>query len=314
MHAGLPREVSAGMSLVSVPSANVVCGRYRFIGDLRQLAGEAGTDQHSLWARGPSPLKTASWLEVLAGHPDQEYAAYIRSGIQWGFRVGFVRGSIRLKSCSSNHPSAVAGGEVVKTYLNVECDAGRLVGPLAPTDLQGVHISPIGLVPKSEPNQWRMIVDLSHPRGRSVNDGISSEVASVSYASVDDAVQLVLKLGKGTLLAKLDLKQAYRQVPIHPQDQHLFGICWEGRVYVDRVLPFGLRSAPKIFTAVSDMIAWAFHKWGIEEHIRYFDDFLILGRPGSNAAQNSLEGALQALDYLGVPVSWNKTEGPDIRA
>ena len=51
----------------------------------------------------------------------------------------------------------------------------------------------------------------------SINDGISSELASVSNASVDDAVQLVLQLGKGSELVKLDLKQAYRQVSIHRQ-------------------------------------------------------------------------------------------------
>ena len=53
-------------------------------------------------------------------------------------------------------------------------------------------MSPVGLVPKSEPNQWRLIVDLSYPHGHSINDGIPNELASVSYASVDDAVQLIL--------------------------------------------------------------------------------------------------------------------------
>ena len=67
-----------------------------------------------------------------------------------------------------------------------------------------MHISPIGLVPKSSPGQWRMIVDLSFPRASSVNDGIHSAVASVSYASLDEAVQHILHLGKGTQLVKVD--------------------------------------------------------------------------------------------------------------
>jgi len=66
-----------------------------------------------------------------------------------------------VEACSSNHRSAVASREVVKMYLDAECVAGRLVGPFSLTDLQAVHISPIGLVPKSQPNQWRLIVDLS---------------------------------------------------------------------------------------------------------------------------------------------------------
>ena len=119
-----------------------------------------------------------------------------------------------------------------------------------------------------------MIVDLSFPRASSVNDGIDSAVASVSYASLDEAVQHILRLGKGTQLVKVDLKQAYRQIPVHPEDHYLLGLSWEGSVYVDRALPFGLRSAPKIFTAVADMIAWAFHTAGIQDQIHYFDDFL----------------------------------------
>ena len=69
-----------------------------------------------------------------------------------------------------------------------------MVGPLSPASLRGVHVSPVGLDPKSEQNQWRLIVDLSYPRGRSIN-GIPSDLASISYVSVDDAVQLILQLG-----------------------------------------------------------------------------------------------------------------------
>ena len=113
-------------------------------------------------------------------------------------------------------------------------------------------------------------MDLSFPGGHSVNDGISCELSSLSYASVDDAVQHILRLDQ---LVKLDLKQAYHNIPVHPQDQHLLAISWEGDTYVDRALPFGLRSAPKVFTAVADMIAWALHCTGIQNHIHYLDDF-----------------------------------------
>ena len=66
-----------------------------------------------------------------------------------------------------------------------------------------------------------------------------------------------------TQLVKMDLKDAYRMVPIHPHDQHLLVIVWGGNIFVDRCLPFRLRSAPKIFTAVADALAWVFYSWGI---------------------------------------------------
>ena len=67
----------------------------------------------------------------------------------------------------------------------------------------------------------------------------------MSYASLDHAVQLVQSLGRGTLLAKLDLKEAYRAVPVHTSDQRLLAVSWMGTTYLDKALPFGLRSAPK---------------------------------------------------------------------
>ena len=39
-----------------------------------------------------TPLKLAQWEYMLAHHPDREYVAYILSGIQEGFRVGYQRG------------------------------------------------------------------------------------------------------------------------------------------------------------------------------------------------------------------------------
>ena len=54
----------------------------------------------------------------------------------------------------------------------------------------------------------------------------------------------MLQLGKGSEMAKIDVRQAYRNVPVHPRDRHLLGMEWQGRVLIDGALPFGLRSAP----------------------------------------------------------------------
>ena len=129
------------------------------------------------------------------------------------------------------------------------------VGDMARAAELGIHCSAFGVIPKKhKPNKWRLIVDLSAPEGHSINDGISKELASLSYVSVDDVVACALKEGKGALLAKMDVKQAYRNIPVHPSDRTCLGMSWEGMVYVDTVLPFGLRSAPLIFSAVADAL------------------------------------------------------------
>ena len=192
----------------------------------------------------------------------------------------------------------------------MESEAGRLMGPLLRPLHTSVHTSLIGLVPKSQANRWRMIVDLSFPKDHSVNDGISPDLSSISYASIDQAIQHILRLGRGAELVKLDLKNAYRMVPIHPQDHHLLAIEWEGSIYVDRALPFGLRSAPKIFSAVADMVTWVLHCAGVRHLIHYLDDFLLMGSPNSREGVEALTTAMRILKFLGIPVAIQKTEGP----
>ena len=94
-----------------------------------------------------------------------------------------------------------------------------------------------------QPGRWRLIVDLSSPKGASDNDGIEPEVCSVRYTSVDAACKRVVAKGRGAMLAKFDVEGAFRTVPVHPDDRWLLGMKWEGKVYVDKVLPFGLWSA-----------------------------------------------------------------------
>ena len=143
-----------------------------------------------------------------------------------------------------------------------------------------------------------------------MNDGITPQLCSVSYSSVDDAVQAVGRLGKGALLAKFDLENAYRLVPVHPVDRLLLGMKWEGDVYIDGALPFGLRSAPKLFTAIADALLWIMGSHGVQEGIHYLDDFLVLGPAGSDMCGRALVTSLDICRELGVTVAPQKTEGP----
>ena len=116
--------------------------------------------------------------------------------------------------------------------------------------------------------------------------------------------------GKGARLAKLDLKNAYRIIPIHPEDRWLLGVRWGGQTYIDAALPFGLCSAPKIFTTVADALMWIMQKHGIQYAIHYLDDFLFVGRPESPQCAEALDTALRICRWLGVPVASQKIEGP----
>ena len=159
---------------------------------------------------------------MLSGHPDRD-ADYIVSGIREGFRVGYSQGAKTTKPLSSarkNMQSAQENPHVVEEYLEEELARGVLLGPFQWEEVAGVHLNRFGVIPKSsQPGKWRPIVDLSRPEEKSVNDGINPSHCSLQYVRVDDVVKQLLRLGPGALMAKLDVKSAYRIVPVHPEDR-----------------------------------------------------------------------------------------------
>ena len=220
---------------------------------------------------------------------------------------------LELVSTEPRHTSnmAIPHEDVVQNYLEREVSLGRMhcVGEAAKGQLQ-VQISPLGMIPKKNKlGKWRLIVDLSSPKGHSVNDGINLEYCSLEYTTVDMLAELVLQVGQGALLVKADIKEAYRNIPVHPEDQQLLGIRWNGWVYIDRVLPFGLRSAPKIFSAVADAAQWMMVQWGISDVLHYLDDFALVA-PDVGSAQQAKGEMCRLFSSLGLPLEPNKLEGP----
>ena len=175
----------------------------------------------------------------------------------------------------------------------------------------GVHLSRFGVIPKShQPNKWRLIVDLSYPRGKSVNSSIPKELSSMTYITIDDAISEVLSRGPGTLLAKIDVRSAFRLVPVHPADRHLLAMEWKSGIFIDTCLPFGLRSSPKLFNILADFLAWILEHQGVSCLLHYLDDFLTIGRPCSNECHQNLHIMIQVCQLLNVPLAIEKVEGP----
>ena len=65
-------------------------------------------------------------------------------------------------------------------------------------------------------------------------------------------------------MAKFDLKSAYRNIPVHPDDSWLLGMVWEDKLFVDTALPFGLYSTPVIFNTVTQTLTHMMRKDGVK--------------------------------------------------
>ena len=264
------------------------------------------------WKDIITPIRKDYWSSELTTHPDKDFVGWICRGIERGFRIGFADNDVGLQSARGNMLSAMERPEVVTDYLKGELASHHLhlAGTTASMGLP-VHLSPLGVIPKKgRPNCWRLIMDLSSPHGHSVNDGIAKDMCSLHYTSIDDAASKILTLGKGAMLAKMDIRQAYRNIPVAPEDKHLLGLQWNDQIYIDQVLPFGLCSAPMIFSAVADALLWIMLKKGVSWGIHYIDDFLTAGAPHSHEClQNTL--IMQSVcEEAGLPMEPSKSVGP----
>ena len=163
--------------------------------------------------------------QELTDYPCKNDKKVLLDGFRYGFRIPY-HGS-REQRLSKNHGTALKQPDIVWKKLSEEIKLGRVAGPFQDIPIDNLIVSPIGLVPKSSPGEYRLIFDLSYPQGASINAGILREDSSVSYTKFDEVVHMVRQEGKGSFLFKVDIKSAFRLLPIHIQDFALLGMKFQ---------------------------------------------------------------------------------------
>ena len=157
---------------------------------------------------------------------DTAETAILLEGFSTGFPIHYD-GPQGMRH-SSNHQSALQAATIVEQKLRHEIRLGRVAGPFQEIPFPNFQRSPLGLVPKHDPGKFRLIHDLSFPKGDSINFYTSKEFTTVQYESLDRVVELVMSCGPRCLIAKADIQEAFRLIPIRPQDYPLLGFTWQG--------------------------------------------------------------------------------------
>ena len=221
----------------------------------------------------PIPLRPQGIAELLQHYPDKHFVDNLISIAIHGARIGYEGPPASTRR--PNHASALMHPDIINASIQSELDKGRIKEL---TDLPKHYFcSPIGLVPKKidgAQTGWRTIFDLSCPEFFSINDGILKQYGTISYESLETAIQLIAQVGKGAVMMKRDLKSAFHHIPISPHDYWLLIFESNGKFYVDMFLPFGLRTALRIFNLFSEALHWIFEillGWNLTN---YLDDFL----------------------------------------
>jgi len=151
---------------------------------------------------------------------DPTLKRYLLDGFLEGFNVHCLTKPSHLDS--KNLKSAFENPTAVALKLGKELEAGRLAGPFTKPPFPNFCTSPLGIVPKKAPGEFRLIHHLSYPHGSSVNDGIPKELSSVQYATINHAIQHIRTFGPGCWMAKTDIKSAFRIIPVHPAHRFPF--------------------------------------------------------------------------------------------
>ena len=98
-------------------------------------------------------------------------------------------------------------------------------------------------------------------------------------------------------------------MPVHPHDRPLLGMIWNQELYIDSVLPFGQRSASKIFNAIAAALRWIAIKRGLTYLDHFLDDFITAAATKHECMCN-LTLLEDTCRILNLPLSLPKREGP----
>jgi hypothetical protein len=254
-----------------------------------------------------TPVKAQKLNLLLQGYPEIE-RRFLIDGFTSGFRLQ-SHGPVTPHR-SKNHGSAEKLPNVTFGMIMQELQASRIAGPFHNSPFPNLVISPLGLVPKKD-GKHRLIHDLSSPFGTSVNDSIQHADSTVQYETLDDFIKLVKRFGTNALMAKCDIENAFRQIPVHRDDFHLLGFSWNGLYYYDKCLPMGCACSCQIFERFSRALQWILNKItpdGAVSHI--LDDFMFVGPAGSNFCLSQLHHFFAICESINLPIKHNKTVLP----
>jgi hypothetical protein len=249
--------------------------------------------------------KISPFLEKYTNAND---AKFLIHGFQHGFPLGYA--GPRIYRDSKNLKSVIDNIDIAKQKIYDEIDAGRMSGPYATRPISNLRCSPIGLVPKKS-GGFRLITHMSHPASDSVNDYIDPMLTSVKYSDFDNAVKMIKRLGKGTLMGKMDLKNAFRILPCYPGDFDLLGIMLDGQYYIDKCMPMGCSISCSTFEKFSSFLNWEIkRRSGYNDIDHYLDDFIFMSVANSDICKLSMLQFEAMCTEFGVPIACDKTVGP----
>ena len=103
----------------------------------------------------------------------------------------------------------------------------------------------------------------------------------MQYETFDHVISLIFQFGRGALLAKPNIEEAFRIIPIHPSCYSLLGFMWGNQCVHNRSLPVGCAESCRIFERFSCALQWAAQHRTAAAVSHILDDFIFVGPQNS---------------------------------
>lgn len=220
-----------------------------------------------------SDLVIPAWRKELADYHDEMLCDFL----EFGWPLGY-HSDVAPQTTDKNHPSGEAFRPHISQFIEKELNHKAVLGPFHHDPFEPwVRYSPIMTRPKKDSDQRRVILDLSYPKGRAVNDGIAVENhfgQDISYTlpTIEDFAQRLISQGPSAFMWKADLSRAYRQLRADPLDAPLLGLRVGRDIYIDLCPPFGCRSSAAICQRMANALVYIMNGKGFHL-MAYLDDF-----------------------------------------
>jgi len=267
------------------------------------------------WAQFPSnykcPAKSAMsgkqlkrWVDAL-GCDDEAGLARVFNYIENGADIG-CRGTAREPSRSSNAAGAFAAGAQVTDAVAEWTHKGYAFGPV---DAEAVPRSAkvSGIMVRPKPNgSVRVILNLSAPKGQSVNDGIDKTEFPAKMSSTAAWLEVLDQAGRGCWITKTDWAAAYKQVCVRQEDTDLQWFSWGGKFFKELCLIFGGISSAGIYNDAAKLVAdlvrrRAAFPWKMT--CQHLDDHVAAAPAGSDAVHRLDAAFKEIAESIGVELA-----------
>ena len=241
---------------------------------------------------------------------------FLTKGFRDGFRIEY-HGDRRVKRKAPNLKLRV--GDEIDLWNKVmkEVKLKRYAGPFKENEIPYRYYiqSPIGLVPKDNGADTRLIFHLSYPKNdskTSVNSNTPEHLCKVNYPDFSEAIMLCLKEGVACNLARSDFKAAFRNLGLFPGDFKFLLMKarspLDGATYffLDKCLPFGCSISCSHFQRFSNCVAYLVYYRTHRHPVNYLDDYLFAALIRSICNQQ-IEIFLLICKKINFPVNLDKT-------